>query len=77
MFSYVLKKSFFLNVFWQYICLAFSLLFLESVKSYMPGTTNKDIEDNIKIWLKHAPDRLKNKIQRNQRQNNQNVEPNE
>nr|CAI5832348.1 unnamed protein product [Callosobruchus analis] len=30
----------------------------EAVKLGDPSSTEKDIEDAIKIWLKHAPERL-------------------
>jgi len=35
---------------------------------------NKEIEDGIKIWLKHAPDRQKNQMKRKKQddQNNNN-----
>lgn len=39
------------------------LILLESIKR-TSGVTNKEIEDGIKIWLKHAPDRQKNQMKR-------------
>lgn len=33
-----------------------------------PSTTEKDIEDAIKTWLKHASDRLKESLKRKHRE---------
>ncbi|KAL0114864.1 hypothetical protein PUN28_011899 [Cardiocondyla obscurior] len=37
---------------------------IDSIKHTTPGITNKDIEDSIKIWLKHALARQKKEIDR-------------
>ncbi|XP_011874181.1 PREDICTED: uncharacterized protein LOC105565515 isoform X2 [Vollenhovia emeryi] len=37
---------------------------IDSIKRNTPGVNNKEIEDSIKIWLKHAPDREKNREKR-------------
>ncbi|XP_067208313.1 uncharacterized protein [Linepithema humile] len=44
-------------------------IIVESIKRSTPGVTIKEIEDSIKIWLKHAPDREKNQMRRASRNN--------
>ncbi|XP_039312222.1 uncharacterized protein LOC120359295 isoform X2 [Solenopsis invicta] len=34
---------------------------INAVKATTPGATNQAIEDSIKVWLKHAPQRIKKK----------------
>lgn len=34
-------------------------VFLEAVKMSTANATNKEVEDAVKVWLKHAPKRLK------------------
>jgi hypothetical protein len=34
-------------------------IFIEGVVTTTSGSTAKEVEDSIKIWLKHAPERLK------------------
>ncbi|XP_025262216.1 uncharacterized protein LOC112637211 [Camponotus floridanus] len=43
--------------------LCLKTVIVESIKR-TSGVTNKEIEDGIKIWLKHAPDRQKNQMKR-------------
>lgn len=33
--------------------------FLGAVKKQFPGLTEREIEDHIKVWLKHSPQRFK------------------
>lgn len=44
-----------------YCCLNFKgkLVFLGAVKARINTATEKEIEDAIKVWLKHAQDRMK------------------
>ncbi|KAJ8963753.1 hypothetical protein NQ314_005404 [Rhamnusium bicolor] len=41
--------------------LAVKNLILGAVKRGVPNSTDKDIEDVMKVWLKHARERLKKK----------------
>lgn len=45
-----------------------SLLFIDGVQLTLPSSTQKDIEDAIKIRLKHAPDRMKEAVKKQRQQ---------
>lgn len=44
------------------------LLFIDGVQQTLPSSTQKDIEDAIKIWLKHAPDGMKEAVKKQRQQ---------
>lgn len=35
------------------------LNFVDAVKLSSPNSTDREVEDAMKVWLKHAPERLK------------------
>lgn len=39
--------------------LSLFFFFADAIKASSPNTNNKEIEDCIKVWLKHAPQRLR------------------
>lgn len=42
-----------------HILLLIVYVFSEAVKRSTANATNKEVEDAVKVWLKHAPKRLK------------------